>query len=82
MGLRRSLGRADRDAARARRCGLSYDGLLARLMGRLTRGITNRYLDMEAGGLKRRSEENARAASSVRLEPVAGVGERVGDGGR
>jgi hypothetical protein len=40
---------------------LSYDGLLARLMGRLTRGITNRYLDMEASGLKRRSEENARA---------------------
>ena len=40
---------------------LSYDGPLARLMGRLTRGITNRYLDMEASGLKRRSEENARA---------------------
>jgi hypothetical protein len=40
---------------------LSYDGMLARLMGRLTRGITNRYLDMEASGLKRRSEENARA---------------------
>ncbi len=39
---------------------LSYDGLLARLMGRLTRGITNRYLDMEAAGLKRRSEEHAR----------------------
>ena len=41
---------------------LTYDGLLARLMGRLTRGITNRYLDMEASGLKQRSEENARAA--------------------
>jgi len=40
---------------------LSYDGLLARLMGRLTRGITNRYLDMEASGLKRRSEESSRA---------------------
>jgi uncharacterized membrane protein len=40
---------------------LSYDGLLARLMGRLTSGITNRYLDMEAAGLKRRSEEHARA---------------------
>jgi hypothetical protein len=40
---------------------LSYDGLLARLMGRLTRGITNRYLDMEADGLKRRSEQHARA---------------------
>jgi len=44
---------------------LSYDGLLARLMGRLTRGITNRYLAMEANGLKRRSEENARLALSA-----------------
>ena len=44
---------------------LTYDGVLARLMGRLTRGITNRYLDMEASGLKRRSEENARAAVSA-----------------
>jgi hypothetical protein len=40
---------------------LSYDGVLARLMGRLTRGITNRYLDMEANGLKRRSEDDAQA---------------------
>jgi len=40
---------------------LIYDGVLARLMGRITRGITNRYLGMEASGLKRRSEENARA---------------------
>ena len=29
---------------------LTYDGLLARLMGRMTRGITNRYLDMERAG--------------------------------
>jgi uncharacterized membrane protein len=41
---------------------LFYDGLV---MGRMTRGITNRYLDMEAAGLKRRSEENARAALSA-----------------
>jgi hypothetical protein len=40
---------------------LTYEGALARLMGRMTRGITNRYLEMEASGLKRRSEENARA---------------------
>ena len=44
---------------------LSYDGLLARLMGRLTRGITNRYLEMEASGLKRRSEDAARPGLSV-----------------
>jgi Polyketide cyclase / dehydrase and lipid transport len=44
---------------------LSYDGALARFMGRLTRGITNRYLDMEASGLKNRSEEIARAPLSV-----------------
>jgi uncharacterized membrane protein len=44
---------------------LSYDGLLARILGHLTRGITNRYLDMEAAGLKRRSEENARASVSA-----------------
>jgi uncharacterized membrane protein len=44
---------------------LTYEGLLARVMGRMTRGITNRYLELEASGLKRRSEENARAALSV-----------------
>ena len=44
---------------------LTYEGVLARLMGRLTRGITNRYLGLEASGLKRRSEENARAALSA-----------------
>ena len=36
---------------------LFYQGALARLMGRLTSDITNRYLGMEAAGLKRRSEE-------------------------
>jgi hypothetical protein len=35
---------------------LHYEGALARLVGRLTRGITNRYLNYEAEGLKRRSE--------------------------
>ena len=45
---------------------LTYEGVLARLMGRLTRAITNRYLNMEASGLKQRSEENARA-----LEPIS-----------
>ena len=45
---------------------LRYEGAIARLMGRLTRGITNRYLEYEANGLKRRSEETAaRAAASA-----------------
>ena len=42
---------------------LHYEGALARLIGRLTRGITNRYLGMEASGLKRRSEETASATA-------------------
>jgi uncharacterized membrane protein len=35
---------------------LRYEGLLGGLLARLTRGITNRYLAMEANGLKKRSE--------------------------
>lgn len=35
---------------------LRYEGFLARLLARMTRGITNRYLAMEAFGLKARSE--------------------------
>jgi hypothetical protein len=42
---------------------LHYEGLLARLISRLTRPITNRYLAMEASGLKRRSEERASPAA-------------------
>ena len=38
---------------------LHYEGGLARLIGRLTQGITNRYLNYEAEGLKRRSEARA-----------------------
>jgi hypothetical protein len=44
---------------------LTYEGVLARLMARWTRGITNRYLGLEAAGLKRRSEERARAPLSA-----------------
>lgn len=36
---------------------LSYSGFLGRLMVRMTRGITTRYLAMESDGLKRRSEQ-------------------------
>ena len=35
---------------------VEYTGLLGPLMGRLTRGITKRYLKLEAEGLKKRSE--------------------------
>jgi uncharacterized protein YndB with AHSA1/START domain len=35
---------------------LRYQGLFARLLARMTRGITNRYLAMEASGLKARAE--------------------------
>ena len=43
------------DGARAT-LSLRYEGFLARLLARMTRGITNRYLAMEAFGLKARSE--------------------------
>jgi hypothetical protein len=42
---------------------LRYQGLLGRLLARMTRDITNRYLDLEASGLKRRSEEPTRSAT-------------------
>ena len=41
---------------------LHYEGALGRLMGRMTQAITNRYLGVEAAGLKRRSEDALRAA--------------------
>ena len=37
--------------------GLHFQGPLARLLGRMTAGINDRYLAMEAAGLKKRSEE-------------------------
>ena len=39
--------------------GLRYEGPIGKLLARLTRSITERYLDLEAAGLKRRSEERA-----------------------
>jgi hypothetical protein len=36
---------------------LDYEGALGRLMARMTRDITNRYLEYEANELKQRSEE-------------------------
>jgi len=35
---------------------VEYTGFLGPIMGRLTRGITERYLKLEAEGLKKRSE--------------------------
>ena len=35
---------------------LRYEGLFGGLVGRLTRSLTDRYLNLEAAGLKRRSE--------------------------
>ncbi len=35
---------------------LTYEGVLGRLIGRLTAGITRRYVTLEANGLKARSE--------------------------
>jgi len=38
---------------------LELQGLFGGLFGRMTRGITERYLDFEASGLKARSENPA-----------------------
>jgi hypothetical protein len=46
--------------------GLDYSGTLGRWMAKLTRGITERYLAMEAEGLKKRSEERAREGPSTK----------------
>jgi hypothetical protein len=40
---------------------LHYAGPISRLLGRLIRGITERYLAMEAAGLDQRSEQLAAA---------------------
>ena len=45
---------------------LYYEGALGGLMARMTRDITNRYVGLEAAGLKKRSEEIAASRSSAR----------------
>ena len=41
---------------------VTFAGFLGRIVGRLMRGLNERYLAEEAGGLKRRSEERAGAS--------------------
>ena len=43
---------------------LDFSGPLGRLCARLTRGLNARYLDIEARGLKKRSEAEARSQAS------------------
>jgi hypothetical protein len=41
---------------------LNYEGIIGRLLARMTRRITERYLRMEGTGLKRRSEDVGRTS--------------------
>ena len=41
---------------------LRYEGLLGPWFARMTRGVTERYLDLEANGLKKRSEGQTSAS--------------------
>ena len=61
-----------RTGARATLC-VGFQGPIARLIGRMTRSISNRYLTLEADGLKRRSEERARALGGQRTTELARV---------
>jgi uncharacterized membrane protein len=40
-----------------------YCGLLGKLLARMTRGVTRRYLEFEANGLKKQSETSTKPAS-------------------
>jgi hypothetical protein len=53
------IGAGDRSRATL---SVTFSGFLGRVVGWLMRGLNNRYLAQEAEGLKRRSEERARAA--------------------
>ena len=52
---------------------LDYEGVIGKLLGRLTRGITNRYLELEAAGLKYRSEQQ-----SIQFDHSAYLHRKVG----
>jgi carbon monoxide dehydrogenase subunit G len=53
------------DGGRRSRVTLSvtFAGFLGRIIGRLMRGLNERYIGQEAAGLKRRSEERARGTA-------------------
>ncbi len=55
------------DGGRRSRVTLSvtFSGWLGKIIGRLMRGLNERYIAQEAAGLKRRSEENARARNTT-----------------
>lgn len=70
-GLRVTAAHGIEPAPRGVRVTLSvrYEGVFGRLAGRLWRSLTERYLRLEADGLKRRSEQSQSApapASSAR----------------
>jgi carbon monoxide dehydrogenase subunit G len=56
VGTHQVLRRGEGSQARL---SLEFDGFLGGLMARLTAGITQRYVDLEAAGLKARSENPA-----------------------
>ena len=58
IGVHRIEPRAGSTRATA---AISFEGPVARLVGWLSRSLTERYLGLEAAGLKARSEERARA---------------------
>jgi hypothetical protein len=57
------------DGARAM-LALHYEGPVGRLLARLTRGITQRYLEYEAAGLKRRCESLSSGPASPHEPPA------------
>jgi hypothetical protein len=44
---------------------VTFSGWLGSIIGRLMRGLNERYIAQEAAGMKRRSEEEARASSQA-----------------
>ena len=54
------------DGRRARvTLSVTFSGWLGRVIGRMMRGLNERYIAQEAAGLKRRSEEQARGGEAI-----------------